>query len=381
MDTTSLGNPVANVTSPQVTELFGGLVSSSGLWFDSGSGVVSVNTQARRIGCLLYLLGKVTEGRKMQSLLEVSPVSELADLKKNLEDNKYSSGYLTAKTSSIEHYLALATEFRLLAKQGSMFDLTHRGHFLMDALQPAYGQPYPLSAAAKVFFFNTILAADYFGFAAVVSSLLQGARKLIEAQKNHQSELLRLLNGAARSSSDSRLHRMAQDRIISIRKWTKPESYAEHLVSAKINWLLDLGIVRLSPESSLEFAVVQDHVGWTTEFCKGGAPTDAHIAAYTLNYAIACGSNDAKEDTLCVCDLLDSAFSRLARHSSLIKVRCTDLVLFLLCFHAKALFNKIAAHQQLFSDSDIECGEKSYKIHLAARSTQSFVVCSQRRVE
>jgi hypothetical protein len=369
------------VTPLQVKELFGGLVSSAPLWFDSVSGVVSVNTQARRLGCLLYLLGKVAAGRKMQSLLVSLPASELADLKTNLEDNRYSSGYLTSKASSIEHYLNVATEFRLLAKQGSLFGLTNRGKFLMDAVQPASSQPYPMPLAAKVFFFNSILTTDYFGVAAVVSSLLQGARKLIDAQKSHQSELLRLLNSATRSSSDSRLHRMAQDRIISIRKWTKPESYAEHLVSAKINWLMDLGIVRLAPNSSLELELVQEHAGWITEFCNTFTPTEAHIAAYTLNYATAGSTEESKEDTHDICDLLHSAFSRLARHSALIKVRCTDLVLFLLCFHAASLSTRIAKHKRLISESDIECGEWIYKIHLAARSTQSFVVRSQRPIE
>lgn len=381
MDTTSLGDSTSAATPFQVAELFGGLVSSSLLWFDSVSGVVSVNTQARRLGCVLFLLGKVAAGRKMQSLLASLPPSELADLSKNLEDNGYSSGHLTAKASSIEHYLTEAAEFRLLAKQGSIFDLTNRGHFLIDAVRPECDRPYPLPVAAKIFFFNTILTVDYFGMAAVVSSLLQGARKLIDAQRDHQAELLRLLNTAARSSSDSRLHRMAQDRIISIRKWTKPESYAEHLVSAKINWLMDLGIVKSMPETSVEFELVHEHATWTTDFCNTATPTEAHIAAYTLNYATACDSKDPKEDTLGVCDLLDSSFSRLARRSALVKVRCADLVLFLLCFHAKNLSNKIAERKQLFSASVIDCGERSYKVHLAARSTQSFIVCNQRRAK
>jgi len=370
-------NRVSCASAKQVAELFGGLVSTSPIWFDSASGVVSVNTQARRLGCLIFLIGQVAHGRKIQSLLFSLPVHELTDLKQNLTDNGYTSGYLTKKASSIEHYLNAAVEFRLLAKQGSMFSLTNRGQFLTDAVRPDCGHPYPLNQQAKTFFLNVLLRADYFGLAAVVSSLLQGARRLIQIQREHQSQLLCLFNGAARSSADSRLHRMAQDRIINIRNWKKPESYSEHLVSAKLNWLIDLGIVKDISNSTSELVLGQEHEQWLNDFCKIAIPTEAHIAAYTLNYAMVSTPLEARDDEPSICTLLDSAFLRLAHRGTLVKVRCTDVILFLLCFHAHALSRRLRVQEPLFPESVIECNGKSYKLTLASRPTQSFIVCSK----
>lgn len=377
MESTNSINRVSGASAKQVAELFCGLVSTSPIWFDSVSGVVSVNTQARRLGSLIFLIGKIAQGRKIQSLLFSLPMQELTELKQNLADNGYASGHLTVKASSIKHYLDAAVEFRLLTKQGSMFSLTNGGQFLMDAVRPDCEHPYPLSQQAKVFFLNVLLKTDYFGLAAVVSSLLQGARKLMQVQKEHQSQLLHLLDGAARSSPDSRLHRMAQDRIIAIRNWKKPESYAEHLVSAKVNWLMDLGIVKVARNLSSELVLEQSHEHWLNDFCKTVIPTEAYVAAYTLNYAMVTTPKETRSEEPGICTLLDSAFLRLA-HGTLIKVRCTDLVLFFLCFYPHTLSRRISTHEQLFPEPFIECDKKSYKLTLASRSTQSFIVCSKK---
>ena len=68
-------NPVyrpACVSQKQIAELFGGLVSTSPVWSDSASGVMSVNTQARRLGCLAFLIGKIGQGRAFYGWAKIS---------------------------------------------------------------------------------------------------------------------------------------------------------------------------------------------------------------------------------------------------------------------------------------------------------------------
>src|SRR5689334_18182974 len=121
-----------SVSDQHITQLFGEVVSRSPLWFNAGTGVLSVNTQARRLGCLLFLLGQVSRGRKLHSVLLRQAPDELKALAHNLEVNEYASGQLTAKASSIQHYLDAAHELHLLAKQGAMYTLTSRGQMIAD---------------------------------------------------------------------------------------------------------------------------------------------------------------------------------------------------------------------------------------------------------
>ena len=356
---------------------FGDLISKSPFWVGTDAGVVSVNTQARRLGCLTYLTGKVARGRKVESLLFALSKEEIADLKQNIRDGGGGSGELTQKQSSVEHYLDTAIQLRLLAKQGSVLNLTGKGQFLIDIVRPHAEKPYPLSEEAKIFFQNLLLRADYFGLAAVISCLLRGSRKLVEIQKEYKAELLRLLQGAVRSSSDSRLHRMAQDRMLAIRNWTKPESYAEHLVSAKVNWFIDLGIIN-GHRTSSEVEIAPAHRAWLADLASTTIPTEAQLIAHTLNYAkVIAQSLISQNQQQSECDLLQSLFTRFAPRGNLQKVRCGDAVLFFMCFHSETIFQRVAAEQKLFSNFRVECGSQIYHIHTASRATQAFIVRNQ----
>ncbi|HMG03839.1 MAG TPA: hypothetical protein VK581_00175 [Chthoniobacterales bacterium] len=298
-------------------------------------------------------------------------------MKANLIGNGFTSGYLTQKASSIAHYLDAAVELKLLVKQGSMFSLTNRARFLMDGIRPQSASPYPLDPQTKVFLLHVLLGVDYFGLAAVVTSLLRGKGKLIQIQREHQSQLLRVLEATTRGSSDSRLHRLAQDRIIGIRNWKQPDSYSEHLVSAKLNWLVDLGIAKCAARSSSEFILDEKHEEWLRCFCQTIVPTEADITAHTLNYAKMIVPESTREHESNTCSILGYAFSRLAHAGPLVKLRSVDVVLCFLCFFAPFLLRRIRSAVPLFPQVTILCGPKIYKLTIASRSTQSFVVCSK----
>src|SRR5688572_20297293 len=118
--------PLGTIGTVCVTNVFGSLISNAPIRFDHVAGIVSVNTQARRLGCLTFLAGKVAKGRKIESLLLSMPAQEIAALNDNFRLNGHLSGQLTNKASSIEHYLDAAIQLHLLAKQGAIFALTNR---------------------------------------------------------------------------------------------------------------------------------------------------------------------------------------------------------------------------------------------------------------
>jgi hypothetical protein len=366
---------VPKITSESVADLFAGVVTRSHLWFDASSGVISINTQARRLGCFIYLLGQIARGKRIESLLLALSSQEVAILKRNIEDSGITSGYLTTKSSSVKHYLDAAIELRLLSKQGSVFSLTRRGRFLVEAVRPDLEAPYPLTREARVFFLHTLLETDYFGALAIVRSLLDGTRKLSAIQRDHRSQLLHVLGDASQRAGNERLHRLAQDRIILIQHWKKPESYSEHLVAAKLNWLADLGILENVPSIKSDILINKEHEQWLHNFYGVVSPTESDLLAFVLNFCRAIGFGSHSPEKRQICGALDSAFCLLGSQGSLKKIRCNDFILFLLCFHASMLIDYIDNEKSLLKDSAIRCGDLEYRFHIASRPTQSYIIC------
>ena len=363
-----------NVTARIATELFTGFVSQSPLWFDSSSGVVSVNTQSRRLGCIIYILGQVARGRKVESLLLSPSTEELAELKKNINGNGFDSGHLTSKASSVRHYLDTAIALHFLVRQGSVLNLTGRALYLLQAVRPDTTHPYPLTGPSKTFFFHSLLATDYFGLSAIARLLLDGNRSPVSIQRQYQTQLLQVLADASSSSSSTRLTRLIKDRIISIRNWKKPESYAEHLVSAKLNWLADLGILESVSSANTNLAAKKEHRDWLEDFTNTTTPTESHLLAFTLNYCSAIQKGEIFSTAEDICSALGEAFERLVREPMLAKIRCSDFLLFLLCFHTPLLLCLVKKKQKLIPATTVECHDHRYQIHFASRPTQSFII-------
>lgn len=364
-----------NVTAESVAELFAGFVSRSPLWFDSNSGVVSVNTQSRRLGCIIYILGQIARGRKVESVLLSPSSEELDELKKNINSNGFHSGHVTPKASSVKHYVDIAMSLRLLVRQGAIFNLTGRGLFLLEAVRPDIVHPYPLTSPSKTFFFHSLLSTDYFGLSAIACLLLQGETQPTSIQHKYQTQLLHVLGEVSLRSTSTRLTRLAKDRVISIQNWKKPDSYAEHLVSAKLNWLADLGI--LVPSAN---TIKREHRGLLEDLTKTPQPSDSHLLALTLNYSSTIRRKEAfsaaedMEDMEDVCMALGQVFERLVREPTLPKIRCSDFLLFLLCFHTPLLLRLVKQKQHLIPATTVECHHHCYQIHFSSRPTQSFIV-------
>lgn len=360
--------------SPEaVEETFRGFVTSTPIWFDTSSGVLSVNTQARRLGIFVYLVGQISNKRSIESLLLSLPAEDLAAVKSNLGNSKFKSGHLTARPSSVNHYLQAVIDLGLVVRQGAVLRLTSRGQFLLTAVSANAHAPYPLARSTKIFFLFTILQNDYFGIAAIVRSLIKGATQLAAIQRDHQAQLLHLLSDVTERSENARLSRLLQDRSLSIRNWTKPESYSEHLVSAKLNWLADLGVLDMGHSLKSKIVINSEHEAWMKALAEPAVPTDTHLLTLILKYSFATLTNqpDMNSD---VCNALDAAFERLAGDVALQKIRCNDFLLFLLCSYSNLLAQLVAKRTPVFPRPIIECTRNTYKAHFASRSTQSFIV-------
>ena len=372
----STNSPTTNVeiTAGGVERLLGKFVASALFRNVKSSGILSVNSQARRLGCITYLVGIVSSGRKVRSLLMSPSSAEVAELTRNLQEHGFTTGFLTAAPSSFRHYADAALKLNLLIQQGEVFELTPRGRFLAAAIKPDWRRPYPLASETKVFFLHLILAADYLGTAAILRSLLQDRVTSNDLKREHPSRLESMLQEVVQTSSDIPLQRMASDRLLSLREWKNPASYCEHLVSAKLNWLVDLGIVQLPSSPTIPLSVTEQHRPWLNRWSATVAPNDVQLISLLLSYAQIVAPATAPAFSGTLPSALETAFARLVPASGLSKLRLSDFVLFLVCFQPRVVLQWIADGQPLFPESRFACGDVTYAVQSAARFTQAYVL-------
>jgi hypothetical protein len=146
------------------------------------------------------------------------------------------------------------------------------------------------------------------------------------------------------------------------------------LVSAKLNWLADLGIVNLPSSPAVPLSVTETHRPWLAKWSATVTPNDAYLLALLLSYAQVVVSTTAAASSDSLHSALEIAFARLAPASGLAKLRFTDFVLFLACFYPQLVTQWIASRETLFPESRFTRGDASYTVQGAARSTQSYVL-------
>ena len=104
------------------------------------------------------------------------------------------------------------------------------------------------------------------------------------------------------------------------------------------------------------------------------APNDAHLLALLLSYAQIVVPTTAAASSETLHSALEAAFARLAPASRLAKLRFTDFVLMLACFHPQLVTQWIRNRETLFPESRFARGGATYTVQGAARSTQSYVL-------
>ena len=332
---------------------------------------VSVNTQARRLGCLLYLLGEIGAGRGLEALLMTPSLNNLLSLRENIRAEGLMSGELTSSKSSIRHYLELGFQFKLMVAQGALYNLTSSGALLAKYSNGV--NPYPLGDESRLLLWHAILSSDYFGMQALVQALLQGAQRVSTICDVFPSILIERLQRVSVSKGNDRLSRAARDKSLVVMSWKKPRVYAEHLVSARINWLIDLGIVRRIGDATGELTIDAMHLAWCREFTCDIGSEIASIAAWVLNYALSCEARMLKVGG-CLDVALKDAFDLLDRRGGLCKVRVSDLIRFLICCRPSSVIDAVREGRHLMPDT-FAAGGWSYAVHAATRATQAYVTC------
>jgi hypothetical protein len=327
---------------------------------------VSSNTQARRLGCLIFILNKIVQGEKTERLLFLASQKELTELRQHLEAFSKSTGILTNNISSFRHYLELAESLSFVVKQGAVYQLSNDGQLLLRTRSRSHFQPYPLHSATSAYLFQSIFAKDLIGLFPLIQYLLRNGKssQQILIGKYHK-EVLNMLHNL-QEQSDARSRQVFQTKIRDVNQWTKPASYSEHLVSSKLNWLIDLELIEGSPSSCSCTDGAKSLFG---DFLDDIPRNLIDILYLSLQYALSISKDTT---TRPFDETLKSIFQIAGAETNFAKIRIQDAIRLLIAYYPTT-FKQLALTYGTMANAVQNGAREQYQIQTSQRHSQAYI--------
>jgi hypothetical protein len=363
----------------RISSVLGEFIAQRKLHAERCCAVLSVNTQARRLGSLLYLLGKIKAGVRLVAQLERPPATEIDQLRSNLRLHQLTSGEISTARSSVDHYLTLAQDLHLVVRQGSLHTLTAHGQLLMALVRPPCAEPYPLSQNTKLCILAILLRHDFIGLKSLIRLMLTGVLSVDGLCNEYQESLLASLEEALECQTEQHTKRLFFDRRSQIQKWNNPAKYSDHLVPARLHWLKDLAVIHGSVGANGEHNIAVEYLPWMMAVCSIKWPNERDVYDLVESYCSATYDDaitlNAAGDSTLVCSALDQVFIQNSGLGPIEKVRA-DIAALHLTSTQMPLLRNMARNRQSFWGNSRErlCGKTTYGLHPAARSTQAYVL-------
>jgi len=210
--------------------------------------IESTNTQVRRINVITAFILLIGKRQVPGEILK----KELEDWsKKEAEENekyKNATGKLTKNndsTTAFPKYIQLLSSIRLVRITGNTLSLTKQGKFVYNVLKDARNKKH-LHLFEKIIYLDLFLRYDA-DIIICIYNILYGSKNPMNqktVQKQFKSFLVDRLSSKLKYSTTHIKPKVAERRRIIQIQWEKPESYAEHFVAPRLEWMSDLGIVR-----------------------------------------------------------------------------------------------------------------------------------------
>jgi len=340
---------------------------------------LSPNTQTRRLGIVCVLLDGVRRGKRLRATAE-SWLQDLSDtIGMNLERSPIRSGNVSMARSSSGHYFALCKQLNLVIERGSVLTPTRAGKRLLSHYWSG-SQPYPLRAETATALLYALLCNDFFGLKTIIRALRRG-RDTVDAIRAHfQSELIDVL-AEGRCTKVPAYRRAVEDRRKVVSNWKKPEKYAEHGVTARLNWLADVGLVRCDLEAvprTYRICPLRTDVASLVDAVK--YPTRRAILDQLCTFRFTLKDPQADLTSKDVDELLRDclearAFETDRPHKIRKKVLTEDLILEVLIGYPHLLRKLAASNVRLVDRLNGFCTHHwRYDVVVASRSSQCYVL-------
>ena len=222
---------------------------------DSGDiNILSTNTKVRRLGYFNLLIDFIKHEQKvplvkMNKSFERYSAKEhiFADL--NFYDNTKGVINLTKSGTSAKPYVELAEDMGILNKVNNVYSAGKSAKVFQEIqsdLQIKPSNQFKLLFFDRLFYLEKILEKDFL-FIVVILELIfiQKTCSYTELKGDFQSAVLKKINNYFLNFGFSEL---ARRKLVEIRNrisnWQKPEVYLEHVLMPRLNWMLDMEIIR-----------------------------------------------------------------------------------------------------------------------------------------
>lgn len=242
--------------------------------------LTNVNTQVRRLAYFPALLGSAARQNYNYNSLAMRLQSWGKDHQEDLKNHLNTTGNVVPQmkpkkprlpseraSHASKRYVDFAENVGWLNQISGLYTITRTGRVLLTAQdensaaennQQDLNNPFELDDIQKLFFITELWRKDcdvLFTIFNLLSLYPTHLKKLQEqfgaAYREHLEEKNKFLLG-------EREKRVLRERLNNIKTWTNPARYAEQFIPTRMNWLLDLGLVAISPtgrrECQLTFA-------------------------------------------------------------------------------------------------------------------------------
>jgi len=208
----------------------------------------STNTQLRRLEIISGFIRKIGRRQIPSELLKVLMIEWSIKLEKLFPEYAKKNGRLTINqkpTSAFQKYVFLIKEMGLIKQLGSVISLTTNGILLFTLINDNDELSIKLSKQEKLFYINLLITKDFDYTILVLNLLIKNSNlsNQTDLQKEFKSELIKRLNlkiDSANKQAQSKIH---EKLMIVSNEWKNAESYSEHIIAPRLEWLLDLNIV------------------------------------------------------------------------------------------------------------------------------------------
>jgi hypothetical protein len=207
------------------------------------------NTKTRRLAYLTAVILTLRRNSLGKRLLLSKLLQWSQEHKHHLASYWVQTGEVTStrRNSAGARYLHLATNLGLIAPIADAYRATRMGLvlFALTKKQAVNQNPFFPTKVEQLFYIYLLLERDADVLLTITDGLLgQPGIPLACLQRSFQENFLNRVSQKIQLSRDEILRQHLLERRAEVRGWKRPERYAEHIVPPRLNWLLDLDLLK-----------------------------------------------------------------------------------------------------------------------------------------
>jgi hypothetical protein len=205
----------------------------------------STNTQTRRLGYVVRICESLADRQVPMNVLQKHIEAWAEENNPALKRYVSDKGRLrrSSRSYGARRYIQLAEDLHLIAEVAGVFRPTATGRVLAALSNQSRGRnPFSLESKAILLLSYQLLLVDS-DYLLPTLQLADAYNKQRQILENSQAQLIDRFRVMERNAGTAALRSEINERLLSVRRWTKPIKYAEHLVLPRLHWLLDLKLL------------------------------------------------------------------------------------------------------------------------------------------